>query len=216
VRQIHRFIIPLFSQKWSFMKLIVDQQELNFPDRWSMTDEEFFDFASQMNDNRIERDKHGNIFIMPPVGFESGMFENDAAFHVKQWALANGGKAINSSIGFILPNNSMRSPDAGWISDERFQKISLNDRKKFPRVCPEFVVEIRSESDRIKALKEKMEEYMENGALLGFLIDPVEQNAYVYRWGKETEVVSDFSGSLSGFDVMPGFELPLSVFKGSE
>ena len=198
------------------MKLIVDQQELNFPDRWSMTDKEFFDFASQMNENRIERDKHGNIFIMPPVGFESGIFENDAAFYVKQWALTNGGKGINSNIGFILPNNSMRSPDAGWISDERYKEIPKDERKKFPRICPEFIIEIRSESDRIKALKEKMVEYMENGARLGFLIDPVEQKAYVYRSDADIEVITDFSGSLSGYDVMPGFDLPLSIFKVNE
>jgi Uma2 family endonuclease len=194
------------------MKVLVDQVELNFPDRLSMSDDEFFEFASQMNENRIERDNQGNIFIMPPVGFESGIFENDAAFYVKQWALTNGGKGINSNIGFILPNNSMRSPDAGWISDERYKEIPKDERKKFPRICPEFIMEIRSQSDRIKTLKEKMEEYMENGALLGFLIDPVEQKAYVYRTEHEVEVVTDFSGFLSGYNVMPGFELPLNIF----
>lgn len=198
------------------MKLIVDQQELNFPDRWSMTDDEFFDFASQMNENRIERDKHGNIFIVPPLATETGGMELDAAFYVKLWANKNGGEAFSSSTGFTLPNGAVRSPDVFWISPDRYNALSRGELKRYARVCPEFVMEIRSESDRLKTLKEKMTEYMENGALLGYLIDPVEQKVYVYHVNKEVEVITDFSGHLSGYDVMPGFELPLSIFKESE
>lgn len=178
-----------------------------------MGEEEFFEFATQMNENRIERDKHGNIFIMPPVGLATGLLENDASFFVKQWALVHGGKAINSNIGFILANNAVRSPDCGWISEEKYNSLTVEDRKRFPRICPDMVLEIRSPSDQLKPLQAKMREYMENGALLGFLIDPIEQKAYVYRVNMETETITDFSGHLSGYDVMPGFELPLTVFR---
>ena len=194
------------------MKLIVDKAEWRFPDRWSMTDDEFFEFASQMDEKRIERDKHGNILIMPPVGLETGEFEVNASYYLKQWALANGGRVFGSSTAFTLPNSAVRSPDSAWISDEKIASVSKNEFKKFTRICPDFVIEIRSASDAIKHLKEKMEEYMENGALLGFLIDPVQQKAWVYRPNRTPEHVEDFSGTLSGEQVMPGFELPLSSF----
>jgi Uma2 family endonuclease len=195
------------------MKLIVDKAEWQFPERWRMTDEEFFAFASQMDEKRIERDKHGNILIMPPVGLETGAFEGDAFYYLKQWAKQNGGKAFVSNTGFTLPNNAVRSPDASWISDDNYSKIPKSDLKKFARICPDFVIEVRSSSDNLKPIQEKMEEYMENGALLGFLIDPVQQKAWIYRKSQAPELVEDFSGSLSGEDVLPGFALPLSAFK---
>jgi Uma2 family endonuclease len=198
------------------MKFFVDKAEWHFPERWSMTDDEFFEFASQMDEKRIERDKHGNILIMPPVGLETGEFEGEAFFYVKLWAKANGGKAFGSSTGFTLPNNAVRSPDAAWVSEERIASVSKNEYKKFTRICPDFVIEVRSASDAIKPIQEKMEEYMENGALLGFLIDPVKQNAWIYRQNGSPELVVGFSGTLSGENVMPGFELPLSAFRTEE
>jgi Uma2 family endonuclease len=195
------------------MKLIVDKAEWQFPDRWSMTDDEFFEFASQMDEKRIERDKHGNILIMPPVGGNTGEYELNAAFYVKQWALKNGGRVFGSNTGFTLPNNAVRSPDAAWISDDHYAQVPNNLRKKFPPICPDFVIEIRSTSDTLKPIHEKMAEYMENGSRLGFLIDPVQQKAWVYRPNHATELVEDFSGILSGENVLPGFELPLSAFK---
>ncbi len=196
------------------MKLIVDKAEWHFPDRWSMTDDEFFEFASQMDEKRIERDKHGNILIMPPVGLETGEFEGDAFFHVKQWTNVNGGKAFGSNTGFTLLNNAVRSPDAAWISESNYSKIPKSELKKFARICPDFVIEVRSNSDALRPIQEKMEEYMENGALLGFLIDPIQQKAWVYRANQAPEQVDEFSGSLSGENVMLGFELPLSAFRG--
>jgi Uma2 family endonuclease len=195
------------------MKLIVDKAEWQFPDRWSMTDDEFFEFASQMNENRIERDKHGNLLIMPPVGLETGGFEGDAFYYVKQWAMANGGKAFPSNTGFTLPNNAVRCPDAAWISDKNYSKIPKSELKKFSRICPDFVIEVRSPSDNFKPIQEKMEEYLENGSMLGFLIDPIQQKAWIYRKNQAPEQVEDFSGSLFGEDVLPGFALPLSAFK---
>jgi Uma2 family endonuclease len=196
------------------MKLFVDKAEWHFPDRWSMTDDEFFEFASQMDEKRIERDKYGNILIMPPVGGNTGEFEVNAAFYVKLWAIKNGGRVFGSNTAFKLPNNAVRSPDTAWISDNHYELVPVELRKKFPPICPDFVIEVRSASDALRPVQEKMEEYMENGALLGFLIDPVQLKAWIYRPNIEPELVEDFSRSLSGENVMPGFELPLSAFKG--
>jgi Uma2 family endonuclease len=196
------------------MKLFVDKSEWHFPDRWSMTDDEFFEFASQMDEKRIERDKYGNILIMPPVGGNTGEFEVNAAFYVKQWAIKNGGRVFGSNTAFKLPNSAVRSPDTAWISDNHYERVPVELRKKFPPICPDFVIEVRSASDAVRPVQEKMEEYMENGALLGFLIDPVQLKAWIYRPNIEPELVEDFSRSLSGENVMPGFELPLSAFKG--
>ena len=194
------------------MKLIVDKAEWHFPERWRMTDEEFFAFATQMDEKRIERGKYGNILIMPPVELETGTFEGDAFFYIKQWAIKNGGKACGSNTGFTLPNNAVRSPDASWISDANYSKIPKSELKKFARICPDFVIEVRSSSDNLKPIQEKMEEYLENGSLLGVLIDPVQQKSWIYRPNQEPELVEGFLGSLSGEAVLPGFGLPLSTF----
>jgi Uma2 family endonuclease len=196
------------------MKLFVDKAEWHFPDRWSMTDDEFFEFASQMDEKRIERDKHGNILIMPPVGGNTGEFEVNAAFYIKLWAMKNGGRVFGSNTAFKLPNSAVRSPDAAWISEARYALVPHDLRKKFPPICPDFIIEVRSASDAISPIQEKMEEYIENGALLGFLIDPIQQKAWIYRPNSMPEFVEDFSGTLSGEKVMPGFELPLSAFRG--
>lgn len=196
------------------MKLFVDKAEWHFPDRWSMPDDEFFCFASQMDEKRIERDKHGNILIKAFVDLETGEFEGNACYFVKKWALENDGRVFGSNTAFTLPNNAVRTFSAAWISEKRYSSISKNELKKFTRICPDFVIEVRSSSDALKPLQEKMEEYMENGAQLGFLIDPAQQKAWIYRQNNSPELVEDFSGSLSGENVMPGFELPLSAFRG--
>jgi Uma2 family endonuclease len=195
------------------MKLFVDKAVWQLPERFTMTDDEFFEFASQMDEKRIERDKHRNILIMPPVGGDTGEYEVNASFFIKQWAIQNGGRVFGSNTAFSLPNGAVRSPDASWIADERYDKVPKELQKKFPPICPDFVIEVRSPSDNLKPIQEKMEEYMENGAFLGFLIDPLHQKAWIYRQNASPELVSDFSQSLSGEDVMPGFELPLSVFR---
>lgn len=198
------------------MNLIVDNDVWHFPERFRMTGDEFFEFASQMEYNRVEMDKHGNILIMPLLGLEAGALEVNASYYLKLWALENGGHVFSSNTGFTLPNNAVRSPDASWISDKNYLTIPKSELKKFSRVCPDFVMEVRSDSDSLKPIQEKMEEYLENGALLGFLIDPLHGRAWIYRQNASPELVSDFSRSLSGEDVMPGFELPLSVFRKEE
>lgn len=194
------------------MTLFVGNDAWHFPERFRMTGDEFFEFASQMECNRVEMDKHGNIVILPLVGLETGILEANASYHLKMWALENGGSVFSCSTGFTLPNNAVRSPDAAWISDDNYSKIPKSERKKFARICPDFIIEVRSSSDNLKPIQEKMEEYIENGSLLGFLIDPEQQKAWIFRPNMEPELVEDFSSNLSGEAVLPGFELPLTEF----
>ena len=180
----------------------------------SMDDEAFFHFASQLDDFRVERDRNGNILLMPPVGMESGEMELNAAYFIKKWVLEEGGgHAYGSNTGFTLPNSAVRSPDAAWINAGRYNALPENEKRRFGHICPDFVIEIRSASDSLPPLMEKMEEYMACGARLGFLIDPANEKAYTYKPASPVRETGDFTQKLSGEDVMPGFELPLSFFR---
>ena len=123
------------------------------------------------------------------------------------------GLVFDSSTGFKLPNGAVRSPDASWIRKERWDTLAPADRKKFAPLCPDFVVELRSETDNLEKLREKMAEYIENGCQLAWLIDPTEQNAYIYRPGRTVEEIADFDQRLSGENVLVGFEFELSILR---
>ena len=183
----------------------------SFP-QWG--EDDFFHFATSLRDLRAERDKDGNIFIMPPTGLETGNFELQAGTELELWNRAHKlGKTYSSSAGFTLPNGAIRSPDAAWVSHARLAGLSAEDQKKFAHICPDFVIEICSESDRLEDVQAKMQEYIENGALLGFLIDPKEAQAFIYRADGSVEQIRGLDDELSGDAVLPGFVLPLSLFK---
>jgi Uma2 family endonuclease len=125
------------------------------------------------------------------------------------WAEADGtGVAFDSSTGFILPNGAERSPDAAWVSRSRWDRLTEKEQESFPPLCPDFVVELRSPTDNLKDLQAKMDEYMANGAQLGWLIDPFEKRVYVYQPGAAVAVVED-PESLSGEPLLRGFTLQL-------
>lgn len=187
--------------------------DIEIPAAARMSDEDFFRFAEGLQGVQIERDRHGNIFIMPPTSFDTGNFEIEAGAELALWNRQHqAGKVFSSQTGFILPNNAMRGPDASWISKDRVAQLPEEERKRFAHICPDFVLEIRSGSESLPSLKKKMEEYIENGARLGFLIDPKERQAFIYRAGGAVSHVQGLEGSLSGEDVLPGFSLPLSLF----
>jgi Uma2 family endonuclease len=172
-----------------------------------MSDEEFFEFCQLNRDVRIERTSEGEIVVMPPVGGESGRRELQLGAHLFHWAIADGtGVAMSSSTGFLLASGAERSPDAAWVRRARWEALTEQQRERFPPLCPDFVAEIRSRTDRLAALQEKMQEYLENGAELGWLIDPEEQKVYVYRAGAET-VCWDNPETVSGDPVLRGFTL---------
>lgn len=178
-----------------------------------MTDEEFFQFCMANKNVRIERDKDRNIIIMPPVFYDSGNHESEIATDVKIWARKHGGDAPSASTGYTLPSGALRSSDASWISPERLAKMPVSERSKFAAIVPDFVAEVRSKSDRLNVLQDKMLEWIENGVRLAWLLDPKTETVYIYRANGGLETLEDFDRILTGEDVMEGFEFDLNLLK---
>ncbi len=183
---------------------------LKFAPVIKMTDDQLFDFCQLNKDLRIERQANGEIIIMTPTGSETEERNFDLIGQLWLWTKQDGtGVGFGSSGGFTLPSGAVRSPDAAWIKKVDWEAIPLEKRKKFAPICPEFVVELRSETDALKILKTKMEEYIENGARLAWLIDRIDRKVYIYN---SSNVVKELNNpaTLSGDDVLPGFVLDLS------
>ncbi|AKG21883.1 Uma2 family endonuclease [Calothrix sp. 336/3] len=177
----------------------------------TMTDDQLYEFCQLNQDTRIERNATGEVLFMPPTGSETDERNFDLIVQLGIWTKQDGsGVGFGSSGGFRLPNGAVRSPDAAWIKKTKWLAIPLEQRKKFAPICPEFVIELRSESDNLNTLKSKMSEYQENGTLLGWLIDRVNRKAYIYRSDNTVEELNHPS-TLSGEDILPGFILDLST-----
>ncbi|WP_299406871.1 Uma2 family endonuclease [Acaryochloris sp. IP29b_bin.148] len=175
-----------------------------------MTDDQFFELCQHHRDYRFERNAAGALIIMSPAGGETSRRNLSIAGQLYQWnQRCKLGIAFDSSGGFKLPNGADRSPDASWLTLERWQALTLAERQKFLPLCPDFVVELRSPSDSLTKLQEKMQEYMASGARLGWLIDPQGQQVEIYRLGQLPEVLIS-PAVLLGEDVLSDFELDLS------
>ena len=131
-------------------------------------------FCAQNDELRIEQTATGELIIMPPTFSESGWQNANITAEFVLWARTHGGKVGDSNTGFAMPKGGMRAPDVSWLSQERYEQLPKRERKRFARVCPDFVLELRSETDRLRTLHKKMAEYIDNGARLGWLIDPLE------------------------------------------
>jgi Uma2 family endonuclease len=176
----------------------------------TLTHEQFVELAIANRDLQLERTATGELILMPPTGGETGNRNLDMEGQLWLWNRQTRlGKAFNSSTGFHLPNGADRSPDAAWVRQDRWDALSPEERKSFVPLCPDFVLELRSESDNIKPLRTKMREYMENGARLGWLIDRKNTKVEIYRQGQDVEVL-DNPVTLSGEDVLLGFVLDLT------
>lgn len=176
-----------------------------------LTDEQFFWLCQHNRDLRFERTAKGEILIMPPTGGETGNSNADLTFQLQAWTRQNNlGKAFDSSTGFKLPNGANRSPDVSWVKRDRYYALTPEQREKFPPLCPDFVVELRSPSDFLKETQEKMQEYIDNGARLGWLIDRKNQRVEIYRPNRDVEILEN-PATLSGEDVLPGFVLDLQL-----
>lgn len=184
---------------------------LQIPSSMQMTDEQFFEFCQVNRDLRIERNKFGELVIMPPTGSETGNREVNISGQLWVWSEQDGtGITFSSSTGFKLSTGAERSPDASWIKLERWNSLSPEQQRKFAPICPDFVVELKSPSDNLQTLKEKMEEYMnEPGIQLGWLIDRKQRKVYIYRPGLLEECL-DNPASVNGESVLPGFILNMS------
>ena len=175
-----------------------------------LTDEQFYQICQTNRNVKFERTAAGELIVMPPTGGETGDRNAEITFQLRAWNKRTElGKTFDSSTGFKLPNGADRSPDAAWIRLERWEGLTPEQRRKFPPLAPDFVVELRSATDDLKPLQDKMQEYRDNGVLLGFLIDPQNQRVEIYRLGRDVEVLESPT-SLSGENLLPGFVLDLS------
>jgi Uma2 family endonuclease len=180
-----------------------------------LSDEEFFDFCMKNPDLRIERRTNGEIVIMPASGMETGYRNNDLSAQLRVWAKTDGrGACFDSNTDFILPSGAAFAPDASWVLKTRLASLTKQEKAQFGRLCPDFVVELKSPSDRLSSLKSKLEEWMANGAQLGWLIVPEKRTVYVFRPGADSEELSDIE-FIAGEGPVSGFRLELAdIWRG--
>src|SRR4051794_1548103 len=174
-----------------------------------MTDEQFFEFCQINRDLRIERTAQRELSIMPPTGGETEERNAEITMQLRLWAKRDGtGTTFDSSSGFVFPNGAIRSPDAAWTAHSRLATLTTEQKKKFLPLCPDFVLELRSPTDSLMTLQAKMQEYLDNGTRLGWLIDPEQRRVYVYRPQTPVEILEN-PETVSGDRVLPGFTLDL-------
>jgi Uma2 family endonuclease len=175
-----------------------------------VTPEEFEKLCEDNPDRSFELTATGELIVMAPVGGESGNSELELGGELFVWnRQARLGKIFSSSTIFVLPNGAQRSPDAAWVELSRWEALTPEQRKKFPPLAPDFVIELRSATDRLPKLREKMEEYRLNGVRLGLLIDPQNKQVEIYRLGQEPSVLESPT-EINCSEVMPGFILNVS------
>jgi len=173
-----------------------------------MSDREFYEFCQLNEEWRIEMSSDGELIIMAPTGGESGRRNFTLTGLFFAWVETDGtGVGFDSSTMFTLPNGAKRSPDAAWIRKSRWDALTAEEKDEFSPICPDFVIELRSPTDRLKRLQAKMEEYIANGTQLGWLIDPLEKKVYIYRSETEVELL-DQPETVSGEPLLAGFNLP--------
>ncbi|MGB3404132.1 MAG: Uma2 family endonuclease [Microcoleaceae cyanobacterium] len=177
----------------------------------SVTPQQFEAIAAVNREVRLERTSQGELIVNPPTGWETGKRNWSISGELYLWWRSAGepGEAFDSSTGFTLPNGAILSPDASWISQPRWDALTAEEKGTFPNICPDFVVELRSKSDSFKSLQTKMKEYLENGAKLGWLIDPKRKIVEIYRPQLPVEILENPT-ELSGENVLPNFVLNLS------
>ena len=179
---------------------------------WKLTEDQFLELCGLNDELRIEINARGELELMAPTFSITGSSNSDLNADLNVWARADGrGVTFDSNVGFTLPNGALRSPDASWVLKSRLAEIPEGDRYKFAPLCPDFVIELRSHSDRLRDIQDKLEEYMENGARLGWLIDPLDprHRVYIHRPGVDVEVL-EAPETLSGDPELPGFVLDMT------
>jgi len=193
----------------------MDIQTINLPNplelTLDLTDDQFYELCQKNQDLKFERNRSGVLTIISPTGGETSHRNFNIAVEFGIWNKQNQlGIAFDSSGGFKLPNGADRSPDVSWIRSDRWFSLTPKQREKFVPLCPDFVVELRSATDSLKSLQDKMNEYRENGAKLGWLIDPKHKQVEIYRPQQEVEILENPT-ILSGEDILPGFILDLTL-----
>lgn len=188
---------------------------LNLDSITHLDPERFHELCQDNRDIRLELTSQGALIVMPPTGWESGRRNASLNLDLGLWNRKTGlGIVFDSSTGFILPNKAIRSPDVAWVASDRLRALNPNPEGFLP-LAPDFVIELRSHSDRLVILQDKMQEYIENGVRLGWLLNPQDQQVEIYRPGKRVEILHTLDAArspicLSGEDVLPGFVLDLA------
>lgn len=181
------------------------------PPALKVTPEQFAQLASANRDVRLERTATGELIVMPPTGGKTGKRNLNISFQLYAWnSQTKLGVAFDSSTAFELPNGAIRSPDASWIVQARWNTLTPEQQETFPPLCPDFIIELRSKSDSLKPLRQKMQEYLDNGLLLGWLIDPQTPQVEIYRPNQTVEILAN-PANLSGENILPGFILDLQA-----
>jgi Uma2 family endonuclease len=175
-----------------------------------LTGAQFEQLCHDNPDLRLELTSQGELIVMPPAGSKTGLRNSSLTRQIGSWALKNGiGVVFDSSTGFTLPDGAIVSPDGSWIRRERWDALTEEEQEGFAPICPDFVVELRSHSDGLSRLQRKMQEYIENGARLCWLIDPINRQVYIYRSNNGMELLTD-PETVSGDPVLEGFTLQLA------
>jgi len=189
------------------LPLVLETREVH------LTDEQFYQLCLSNPDLTIERSANGALIVMTPVGGEGGSYEMELGADLTLWnRQTNLGKTFSSSTLFKLPNGGDRSPDAAWVELSRWQSLTPDQRRKFPPIAPDFVIELRSPTDDLNLLQAKMHEYMQAGVRLAWMFNPQEQQVEIYRQGQPKEV-RQLPTELSGEEVLPGFVLSVPPFQ---
>ncbi|MCG9891835.1 MAG: Uma2 family endonuclease [Thermosynechococcaceae cyanobacterium MS004] len=195
---------------------MVSSPPVYLPQSFTVTDGQFWELAKTNPELRLERTAAGELIIMPPTGGEGGSYNAEVTTDIAIWNRRTQlGKVFDSSTGFKLPNGATRAPDTAWITNERWNAIPSDQRKKFAPICPDFILELASESDDLDTLRQKMQEYIENGCRLGWLIIPKMQQVEIYRIDGSTEILQS-PVTLSGENVLPGFTLSISTISQTD
>lgn len=177
--------------------------------RVELTEEQFYWLCQANPDWKLERNAKGALVIMPPVGGISGNREANLITEVSMWnRRTHLGYVFSSSTIFRLPKGGERSPDVAWVKRERWEALALEQQERFPPLCPDFVIELRSRTDSLAVLQEKMQEYLDSGLRLGWLINLQDEQVAVYRPNQTVEILS-FPTTLSGQEILPEFMLTL-------
>jgi len=182
---------------------------LNLNSIIKLTSEQFYQLCEENPELKLERNANGELIVMPPTGGETGKTNSKFNLQIGLWnEQTELGEVFDSSTGFTLPNKADRSPDASWVEKSRWSALTPEQREKFIPLCPDFVIELVSPSDSLKKTQEKMQEYMENGCRLGWLINRKKREVEIYRPGQDVEFLQS-PLTLSGENVLPGFVLNL-------
>lgn len=183
---------------------------VNLPSNFKLSDDQFEELISANRDSKFELTATGELLIMSPMGGETGNRNFELGGQFWLWNRKKGlGKAFDSSTGFQLPNGAKRSPDLSWITLEKWDNLTPAQRRKFLPICPDFVVELVSESDDLSDIEKKMQEYLENGLGLGWLMIPKTRQVKIYRPQQAVEILES-PMSLSGEPVLIDFVLDLT------